>query len=127
MKYALILSVVFAILIFSCTKDKAELVKAPEAVPVGYCDSMKTAGKVSFKCFVDSVMKIRCVSCHFSGGSGGTDFTTYSVINAHASHIAERISANPTTGSRMPDGGPYLSTDTIAKIQSWVTDGAKNN
>ena len=31
------------------------------------------------------------------------------------------------TGSRMPLGGPYLSTATIAQIESWISAGAPND
>lgn len=117
------------IFFFSCTKDKADLVKkaAPVVIPVSYCDSMTTAGKTSFKCFVDSVIAARCANCHNGGGFAPGDFTNYNNIKSAASQIADRIQPNPTTGERMPQGGPFLSSDTIAKIQSWVNDGSLNN
>lgn len=127
MKYSLCVCVTFSIVIFSCTKDKSELKKETPIPPLAYCDSMKNINKVSYKCFVDSVMKAQCVSCHKSGGSGPGDFNSYAGVKNSATRIADRIQANPSTGERMPQGGPYLPDSVIAKIQSWVNDGAMDN
>ena len=127
MKYCLNLFFVVSIVFFSCTKDKSELKKETVAHKLAYCDSMISINKISYTCYVDSVLKLRCVSCHKSGGSAPGDFNSYTVVKGVAAKIADRIQTNPTTGSRMPDGGPYLTDSVIAKIQSWVNDGANDN
>ncbi len=115
------------LIFFSCTKDKAELKK--EGPPsASYCDSMKTAGKVSYKCYIDSLVTVRCRKCHKPGGDGNGDFTGFNGIKAKTGLIPGKIQANPPNGDRMPqDGPPYLPDSVIAKMLSWINDGALNN
>src|SRR5271167_1122453 len=40
------------------------------------------------------------------------------------SYIIQKLQGHAAVGAQMPLGGPYLSADTIAFIQQWITDGA---
>lgn len=44
--------------------------------------------------------------------------------NADDSYIIHKLEGTQSVGERMPRGGPYLSTDQIAAIRQWITDGA---
>jgi hypothetical protein len=41
-----------------------------------------------------------------------------------SSYIIQKLEGHAAVGARMPLGGPYLSTDEIAVIRLWITDGA---
>jgi len=40
------------------------------------------------------------------------------------SYVIQKVEGHAAVGARMPFGGPYLSTDVIAVIRQWITDGA---
>jgi hypothetical protein len=40
------------------------------------------------------------------------------------SYIIQKLEGHAAVGARMPFGGPYLSTDTIAFVREWITNGA---
>ncbi len=81
-----------------------------------------------------------CVGCHSSGtfdlsthqtllSSSGAQYGTNIVVigDADASGLVDKIEANPTSQSRMPLGGPFLSGDEIQTIRAWINEGALNN
>jgi len=41
-----------------------------------------------------------------------------------SSYIIQKLEGHAAVGARMPLGGPYLSTDEIAVIRLWITNGA---
>jgi len=44
-----------------------------------------------------------------------------------SSFLYLKIKSNPPSGARMPYGGPYLSDSQISTIETWISDGAKDN
>jgi hypothetical protein len=40
------------------------------------------------------------------------------------SYVIQKLEGHAAVGARMPFGGPYLSSDTVAVIRQWITDGA---
>lgn len=40
------------------------------------------------------------------------------------SYIIQKLEGHAAVGAQMPLGGPYLTTDTIAFIRQWITNGA---
>jgi hypothetical protein len=40
------------------------------------------------------------------------------------SYIIQKLEGHAAVGAQMPFGGPYLTTDTIAFIRQWITNGA---
>ena len=93
-----------------------------------------------------------CSGCH-SGPTGGSLPSGMDLSSANASHAAlvnvqslqvalDRVEpGNPDdsylvrkleggpdlSGSRMPQGGPFLDQATIDMIRQWITEGAENN
>ena len=43
------------------------------------------------------------------------------------SYIIQKLEGHAAVGARMPLGGPYLSSDVVAVIRQWITDGALNS
>lgn len=44
--------------------------------------------------------------------------------NPDDSYIIRKLEGTASVGERMPLGGPYLDTETIAAIRQWISDGA---
>jgi len=79
-----------------------------------------------------------CAGCH--GGNGGLYVDTQPHLlqggnhgpavtpgNADGSLIIQKLSANPPFGSRMPQGGPYLTDSAVQKLKEWINQGAPDN
>ena len=94
-----------------------------------------------------NVFNVNCAvpGCH--GGTGAQQglrldpgFSAGNLINVHSSQdpnlirvipgdpdgsfLIQKLDGTQTVGSRMPDGGPYLTTATINVIRQWIQDGA---
>lgn len=41
------------------------------------------------------------------------------------SYVIQKLEGHAAVGARMPFGGPYLASDTVAVIRQWITDGAQ--
>lgn len=92
---------------------------------------------------VQQIFTQNCGSCHIGGTQNGVRLDSYdNVINsvgdqygtevvqpddADASPLIDKIEPNPQFGARMPEGGPYLSSDRIDQIKEWINQGAENN
>jgi hypothetical protein len=79
-----------------------------------------------------------CTSCH--GGNGGLYVSTVALIRQGGIHgpavipgdaansiLAQKISATPPFGDRMPQGGPYLPDSVQQVIRQWINQGALDN
>lgn len=69
-------------------------------------------------------------SCH--GSSGGFSVATHATIvtrvtvgNGEGSLLVQKLRG--TAGSRMPQGGPFMSNSEIQKFVDWINQGALNN
>ena len=88
-----------------------------------------------------------CSSCHVDGGVAGftglwldeasTVATLIRVVsfevpallrlepgNADDSYLIQKLEGSAAVGERMPQGGPFLSEQTIGVIRQWINDGA---
>ena len=72
-----------------------------------------------------------CSGCH--PGNGGFSVATHSTIitrvsigNGDGSHLVQKLRGT-ASGSRMPAGGPFMSTTEIQKFVDWINQGALNN
>lgn len=81
-------------------------------------------------------------SCHGSGASGLT-LTNLSYLqvrnasgdagpivvagDASSSNLYLKTTSSPPFGGRMPQGGPFLTTDQQNKIRDWINEGALDN
>jgi hypothetical protein len=45
--------------------------------------------------------------------------------NPDNSYVIQKLEGHASVGARMPFGGPYLDSATIAVIRQWITGGAK--
>lgn len=85
-----------------------------------------------------------CGTCHTSQQESGVRLNTYTNViesvgdqygilvvqpgDADGSPLIDKIeSDNPEKGDRMPDGGPFLSTERINQIKAWIDNGAEND
>jgi hypothetical protein len=85
-----------------------------------------------------------CADCHTGTRQSGVRLNTYTNViesvgdqygrlvvqpgDAANSPLVEKIeSSNPAFGVRMPEDGPYLSSQRIDQIKEWINDGAENN
>jgi hypothetical protein len=101
-----------------------------------------------FQSIQDNVFTPICSACHVGGGAPmglrldaanaytllvGVPSTEVPAIlrvkpgDPDNSYIIQKLEGHAAVGARMPFGGPYLSTDTIAFIRQWITDGAAQN
>jgi hypothetical protein len=92
---------------------------------------------------VGQIFQTSCTPCHISQTTNGVRLNTYSnvmnsvgtqygtnVVNpgdANGSPLVDKLEPSPQFGVRMPEGGPYLSSERIAQIRQWIADGAENN
>ncbi len=115
--------------------------------------TVDNAAPVSFADIQDQVFGPICSVCHTGPTSGnlpsGMNLSTaadsYGALvnmtsiqqgsllrvnpgDPDASYLIRKLEGGPgITGSRMPQGGPFLSQATIDKIREWISDGAPNN
>lgn len=94
--------------------------------------------QVDYEDDIQPIFDQYCTSCH--GSSSGVDLSNYeavmnSVGNQYQTEIVEpgspdesplvdKIEPQPQFGSRMPQGGPFLSSEEIELIRTWISEGA---
>lgn len=120
-----------ALLIFSsCKKEDPGPTGPPNPPP---------SDTLSFSQHILPLFQVKgCATCH--GGSGGLTVTSVASLmtgglhgpaiipgNADSSILIQKIGPAPPFGSRMPQGGPFLSTAEIDSLRLWINQGALNN
>ena len=81
--------------------------------------------------------------CHVNSSTSGVNVSSYDALmnssgivygepvinpgNPDESPLVDKIEPNPQFGSRMPQGGPFLTNDEIAQIRAWIEGGAEDN
>lgn len=130
-------------------EDAAGNVGTSDAITV----AVNNAEAVSFASIQSSVFGPRCSGCH-TGPTGGTlpgGMDLSSAADSYAalvgvpsiqvpsldrvepgdpdnSYLIRKLEGGPgITGTRMPQGGPFLSQATIDEIRQWIADGAPDN
>lgn len=93
---------------------------------------------------VQMIFQQNCASCHIGDRTSGVRLDGYNNVmesvgnqygreviqpgNAANSPLVDKIeSGSPEFGSRMPEGGPFISTQRINQIKEWIDNGAENN
>ena len=126
-----ILSVVFlfSALIIPACEDQGDPLTPPAPVPT----------EVKFSADISPLLVSKgCVGCHGSNGglsvgtvasllTGGIHGPAIVAGKADSSIIVLKLRGTAAFGSRMPQGGPYLSTAEIKMFEDWINAGAKNN
>jgi CHRD domain/Bacterial Ig domain len=130
-------------------EDAAGNVGTSEEIQV----AVENAAAVSFASIQSSVFGPLCSGCH-TGPTGGTlpgGMNLTSAANSYAalvgvpsiqvpamdrvepgdpdnSYLIRKLEGGPgITGTRMPQGGPFLNQAEIDEIRSWIAEGAPNN
>lgn len=97
------------------------------------------ARQVSYAFSVQSLFSGQCTGCH--GSSGGLSLASRTALLAGTSNngpvvavgdgegstLVKKLRGTAGFGSRMPQGGPFLSDAAINKISTWIQQGAKDN
>lgn len=92
---------------------------------------------------VQPILTENCGPCHIGNNQSGVQLDSYSnVMNSNGgqyggaivvegeaddSPLVDKIEEDPDKGERMPQGGPYLSSDQISLIRDWISEGAQDN
>jgi hypothetical protein len=130
-----------ALLVFSfswsgCEKDYSYVAPAPTITPGGGTGGEKT---VFFATDIQPIFNASCTapSCH--GGTNSPALTAASSYNElisggfinsatpASSELYRRITLPSGNPEFMPEGATPLSADKIAKILTWIQEGATNN
>ncbi len=116
-------------------------------------DDAPQVGPVSFRDQIQPIFDAHCIICHVDGGvadlagialrlGAGLSFDmlvdqtsvrdtrlTFAVPGDSADSLLylKVSSSNPPVGSRMPLGGPALSSTDVELIRTWIDEGAQNN
>lgn len=96
--------------------------------------NFKVLGTVSLISFLNEIRPLittyGCAGCH--PGNGGFSVATHATIitrvtagNGEGSLLVRKLRG--TAGSRMPQGGPFMSDSEILKFVNWINQGALNN
>lgn len=72
---------------------------------------------------IQAIIANNCASCHFSGGTGGISFSSYTAAKNNIDNILTRIKLAQGAPGMMPNGGTRLPQATINLIQKWKDDG----
>jgi hypothetical protein len=120
------LGTVFVLLVSSsfftaCSFDKEEILYPADSTAT--CD---TVG-VSYASYIQPLVDNQCLICHsLSAASGGVVLEQHSDILPYAQNGKLVTAVEYNSSIKMPQTGKLPDCD-IAKIRSWVRDGALNN
>ena len=127
---------------FTATDDHGAADPTPAMVTITVA-----APAVTLTQLQSEVFSPRCAGCHPPNG-GGLDLrsgqTWASAVNVNSSeqpslkriapgdpdnsYLYRKLVGGPSiSGSRMPQGGPFLSQADLDKLRQWIADGAQNN
>jgi|GEM_PF-535296 len=102
------------------------------------------AENLSFSGHIQPILSNSCASCHGAQGLSGVSLNNYdnmmsSVGDCYGKNIVipgepdespilDIISSNsPECAERMPQGGPFLSSEQTRAIRTWIEEGADDN
>lgn len=127
LKFLLTVSLLLILFIPACTDQGNPLTPAVPA-----------ATEVKFSSDISPLLASKgCVGCHGSNGglnvgtvasllTGGNHGPAIVAGKADSSNLVLKLKGTPF-GSRMPQGGPYLTAAEIKLFEDWINAGAKNN
>lgn len=117
---SLCVAVILSLLLAACSFDKEE-----ELFPLMNCDTTN----VSYANDISPIISDNCLSCHsLSIATAGIVLEEYTDVQplAVAGRLVRAVEFN-NPPKQMPFGGPKLPDCSIAKIRSWVREGALDN
>jgi mono/diheme cytochrome c family protein len=110
-----------AIMLTACS-GKTEVI-----TPTVNCDTTAT---IKYSTDVVNILKGSCYVCHAGNAAAGAGYIldTYSGVSLMVNNelLLKSITHSPGA-SPMPKGAPKLSDCNIAKIRTWIRNGAPNN
>lgn len=124
MKKRSIIIILVATIWVGCTYKK-EVVDYPTVTSVT-CDTTN----VRYSAEVVAILSANCYSCHAAPASsgGGIVLNNYASLKNWANNNTLYHVINQTPGyNPMPKGGSKLASCDIAKIRTWIRNGAPNN
>lgn len=105
-----------AVFFMACAKKNTPSVTTEPAKPV--------ANATKFTVSVQPLLQAKCSPCHIpSKGGRKADFDSYASAVKYGAEMITRIEKNTTDRGFMPFKNAKLSTDEIAVIKKWVSDG----
>lgn len=120
----MVIAVIGIITWTGCTYKKEELLFPATAAVT--CDTSNVKYSVEIK----NILTTNCYSCHSGTGAsgGGNVFNTYADLQGYitAGLVLGNVMHSPGF-SPMPKGGNKLNDCDIAKIRTWIRNGALNN
>jgi hypothetical protein len=109
---------------------------------LSFCESTGTPS-ISFATDIMPIFSTKCIECHQGeGADGNLDLSSYTTLmsgnsnhgenlvvsgNAEQSLLYKAVDEDETIITRMPQGGPYLTSFQIQMIEDWINEGARNN
>lgn len=122
--------ILVAVCFAGCYYDKEDLVYPRQTTTTSTTTSCDTTA-VKYSLDVKNILSTNCYACHSgtAANGGGFKFDVYPgnlVPKALSGALVGTITHSPGF-SPMPKGGGKLSDCDIAKIRTWVRNGAPNN
>lgn len=123
----IVLAITAACIWVGCTykKEVADTTTTP-TTPTVTCDTTN----VRYSVEVVAILSANCYSCHAAPASsgGGIVLNNYNSLKPWATSTTLYHVINQTPGyDPMPKGGSKLASCDIAKIRTWIRNGAPNN
>lgn len=83
---------------------------------------------VRFATTIQPILQTSCTGCHSgAGASGGINLTTYADVKPQIDNGKLWAAINHTGPKPMPQGGSKMPDCSLAKIGTWIRNGAPNN
>jgi mono/diheme cytochrome c family protein len=124
-KRSIVVLAVVAVSIWVGCTNKKEVSETP-TTPVVTCDTTN----VRYSVEIVSILNANCNSCHAAPASSGNGIVlnNYNGVKPWATSQTLYHVVNHTSGfSPMPKGGAKIASCDIAKIRTWIRNGAPNN
>lgn len=124
-KRSIIVLAVVAVSIWVGCTNKKEVSETP-TTPIVTCDTTN----VRYSVEIVGILNANCNSCHAAPASSGNGIVlnNYTSLKPWATNNTLYNVVNHTPGfSQMPKGGAKLASCDIAKIRTWIRNGAPNN
>lgn len=117
-----------------------QLLKIPMLIAASLVLTVNLQAQVDYSSEIQPIFTNNCKACHIDNKFSGVDLSSYNSVmnsvgdqygvkivspgNPDESPIVDKIEPSPENGVRMPQGGPYLSSEQIQKIRDWIEEGA---
>ncbi len=127
MKKQVRLLIILVVVVAGCNYDKGELIYPPVSVIPAGCDT----SAVKYSVDVVNILRTNCYICHSGSALAGAGYKldTYSGVEimSRGNKLVQAITHTGPVFTYMPQGAPKLAPCDIAKIRTWVRNGALNN